>query len=210
MKFKFVLVAVLTALSASSAQAYSLESAYNYTTFDAATRLLTWDASGSAFSLNRATVRAHIGPNGEVLDGYISVFGLGDRQAPFNDPTLLYEGHIVSYGLQVPYNGSQRCAPGMPCTYQGDLLQTLDIITDWINPAIPNGGNRARAWNVTWTGMDGYTGPGDFSAESMLRYGWTSSSTFSVQIDTYVPEPGTLALFGFGLAGLALSRRRRA
>ncbi len=40
-------------------------------------------------------------------------------------------------------------------------------------------------------------------AGSFVTFGWSASSAA-------VPEPGTLAMFGMGLAGLALARRRRA
>ncbi|MBL4801522.1 MAG: PEP-CTERM sorting domain-containing protein [Emcibacter sp.] len=43
-----------------------------------------------------------------------------------------------------------------------------------------------------------------------LRFSVNGGKTFSaVTVTVSVPEPGALTLMGFGLMGLALSRRRR-
>ena len=44
---------------------------------------------------------------------------------------------------------------------------------------------------------------------NLLHYESCSITCFDYDLSTPVPEPGTLALFGIGLAGIGLMRRRR-
>jgi hypothetical protein len=65
-----------------------------------------------------------------------------------------------------------------------------------------NGHSLAGNWNLTFTDVTGA-----FFGETALIH-WNISGD-AVAPTTAVPEPGTLALFGLGLAGLGFARRRK-
>lgn len=63
-------------------------------------------------------------------------------------------------------------------------------------------------------GLDGLTGGLTYANDKLYYYDWVSGSgstlsVFALSGFTEVPEVGTLAIFGIGLAGLAYIRRRR-
>ena len=57
--------------------------------------------------------------------------------------------------------------------------------------------------------VDGLGGPADAGGTlDSQGFGWDKSSDIGIQVFAVVPEPATLALFGLGLAGLGVMRRR--
>ena len=76
------------------------------------------------------------------------------------------------------------------------VINVTDELQDWIDAPLTNFG-----WAFTPTDDDGV----DFSTSESTNISYRPKLTIY-----YAPEPGTLALFGFGLVGLGFYRRRRA
>jgi len=120
------------------------------------------------------------------------------------DPTLLTD-FTVSLGSTVyTYDPVQTSLVDPPFTHfltLGEFGQVVDI-----QGALTIAGT----FSEIFLGRDGFEGTyvdvQQFDPNSAIA---VSRGTYSVSRVTSVPEPGTLALLGIGLAGMGLARRRR-
>jgi hypothetical protein len=82
--------------------------------------------------------------------------------------------------------------------------QPYSLSIDGVDIAIPVAADTVYTPLV---GFDGVAFGGRFSNEITVRY--LTEFALETVATTAIPEPGSLALFGAGLAGAALARRRR-
>ncbi len=151
--------------------------------------------------------------NGEVIAGSSS----GQFAAPANDTT----NYLVAGG-PTSFTGSETLAiSGASSDYFGlywgsmDAYNTLTFMSGGLTVATLTGADVASGGdadgNQTALGTNNYVNIFDLPSYDTVVL-TTSQANFEVDNIAFgaVPEPGTLALFGAGLLGLGLIRRKRA
>ncbi|MEP1216868.1 MAG: PEP-CTERM sorting domain-containing protein [Marinobacter sp.] len=151
-------------------------------------------------SLIGDTVRVGHHNPGEVLGTDITI-GSGETFAPGYTPdNPLYVASFTGNSVLVDYQLSETYNSR---SFNGLVVSGIDsILTDF---------------NIS-TNFVGWDDNNFAFAEGVLSFNWsglsfTNETYFDVSFSTQpvsVPEPATLALFGLGLAGIGLSRRKKA
>jgi hypothetical protein len=143
------------------------------------------------------------------VGGYQDIYGQwwgGNLNNPYA-MWAVYKG-LEAYGLTESHADGFLIGKGIPGAPGGITIgfaasPTMSAAGDWYSHycdvlvGLQNG-------DGSWGGAGPYTGP--------MATGWYINILNAVGApETYIPEPGTLALFGLGLlgAGLAIRRRRR-
>jgi hypothetical protein len=129
----------------------------------------------------------------------------GGSQCDTNWSAGLGEGQSASTGITLTYAGVQPLVTFDTNSFHMGFVYT-DENTQWFstNPN-PNGGGCQSDFsgtNVLPNGGNWNTAGGPNAGNCYFQV-WPSTSTEEI------PEPGTLSLFGAGLIGLAVARRRR-
>jgi hypothetical protein len=181
------------ALMACASTAYAAPALYTTGSFaiDAFTGVIQDVTSVSTFQLSSTTVAIGSPAGSMALVSLPPTLTLGSTAANFAVPASL---NFTDAGLGAFTATSANSVPSAPNTATWDVLGSFTAGTDWTNAGDTFTAN--EIWDLTQTG-----GPGNAIS--------IAATFHAPAVALGTPEPMTLALFGSGLAALAVVRRRK-
>ena len=142
-----------------------------------------------------------------------------DNDSAIDNPVGLVNGMGDLHSILVDINNpAVDCVNVTTCIATDGAFQPYYPVLDALTAPFTTNGNKTNmtaSFNFGDLALNRTTGPGQyglilaaFVGEDQLE--GSAGIVVNVSGPTQVPEPGSLALIGLGLAGLALSRRRKA
>jgi hypothetical protein len=176
--------------------------------------LATFAANASPIVEFRPGTQAVTVGNTVAVDVYVTglqgqLVGAYDLSVGWDAGLLAFSSVIFDFYLDSPLS-IQNSTAGAGEVNVSEV--SLDVLTNQI------GLSEFRLFGLTFTAIAAGTSPLSFLSGGLLsdffgdaiEFSTTAGSITIKAPEQSVPEPGTLALLGFGLAGLGLSRRRKA
>lgn len=151
---------------------------------------------GFSIGSNSVLGRSSFGTDGVDFDGFLFHLGVGQTLtnvifSAFDQVVVGQSGLTSTWDLKTGGHSG-----GVLSSSTANILDSSD--QDFFVGALPLGEGVYAFSPVSMTA------PGGVASSS-----WSYEIIFDVQGDNRVPEPESLALFGLGLAGLAVSRRKK-
>ena len=152
-----------------------------------------------------------------ISAAYLAAFGAPISSADLNTAIQGFYNPNVALGGLAPFQFVSD--PNISYVYQdgGELKIGLAGLYDATNflrllsPLAPTGSQASEVVKVTYGGVTSYLYSFDATPSGVSTNDNTRSYTGNYEVSVNaVPLPGTLALFGLGMAGLATLRRRKA